>query len=75
MSVLMRVKTSGREAMLEERLHDRLERIRELRCPEHHQSVVSVTLESLENGWFDCRWITCCEDLENRAADIIGKRS
>lgn len=59
---------------LRERLQERLDRAAELRCPEHDQPVVSVTIHDRENGWFDARWTTCCDVLERLAADIVKER-
>jgi len=57
-----------------ERLRERLERAAQLRCPEHGQTVVAVTIFGRENGWFDSRWTTCCEGLERQAVAIVKER-
>ena len=59
---------------LSERLRDRLERARLLRCAEHGLPVVAVAICGRENGWFDTRWTTCCEALEREAAAIVKER-
>jgi hypothetical protein len=59
---------------LRERLRGRIDKADRLLCDEHGQSVVAVTIHGRENGWFDCVWITCCEQLENRAAAILKQR-
>jgi hypothetical protein len=33
-----------------------------------------VSLDERENGWFDARWVTCCERLEQQAAAIVKER-
>jgi hypothetical protein len=57
-----------------ERLHDRLESASRLRCTEHHQAVIAVTIHGRENGWFDSTWTTCCEGLERQATAIVKVR-
>lgn len=64
-----------REQRLRERLSDRLESVSRLLCSEHGQPVVAVTIHARENGWFDSRWTTCCETLEQQAVKIVGERS
>lgn len=59
---------------LRERLRERLEHAAALRCPEHDQPVVAVTIHGRENGWFDARWITCCAVLEQQASAIVKER-
>jgi hypothetical protein len=59
---------------LRERLRDRLDAAAQLRCVEHGNPVVSVTIHGRENGWFDALWNTCCEGLERRAAAIVKER-
>jgi hypothetical protein len=58
----------------QERLRERLDRAAELRCSEHGQPVVAVTIYGRENGWFDARWTTCCEVLEQQAVAIVKER-
>jgi hypothetical protein len=70
----MRVAINGREPELRERLRGRLEQASRLRCPEHDQPVVSVTIHARENGWFDSTWTTCCPDLERQAVAIVKNR-
>jgi hypothetical protein len=59
---------------LRERLRERLDHAAALRCAEHDQPVVAVTIHGRENGWFDTRWVTCCEALEQQAAAIVKER-
>ncbi len=59
---------------LRERLSDRLETAAALRCDEHGQTVTSVTIHARENGWFDSRWTTCCDTLEQQAVAIVKER-
>ena len=59
---------------MRERLRERLDRAAQLRCAEHDQPVVSVTIYGRENGWFDARWTTCCESLEQQAVAIVKER-
>ena len=61
-------------ASLRERLRERLDRAAGLRCAEHDQPPVAVTINARENGWFDSRWTTCCEKLEEQAAAILKHR-
>src|SRR5690242_5504690 len=57
-----------------DQLRERLDRAAQLRCQEHDQTVVAVTIFGRENGWFDSQWITCCESLEEQAVSIVRKR-
>ncbi|HEX7830464.1 MAG TPA: hypothetical protein VF787_12455 [Thermoanaerobaculia bacterium] len=59
---------------LRERLTERLERAGNLRCDEHGQSVISVSIHARENGWFDSLYTTCCESLERQAQAIVKDR-
>lgn len=59
---------------LRERLNERLEHAAQLRCAEHGQPVIAVSIHARENGWFDSRWTTCCESLEQQAASIVKDR-
>jgi hypothetical protein len=59
---------------LRERLHERLERAARLRCAEHGQPIVEVTIHGRENGWFDAVWTTCCPALETQARAIVKVR-
>lgn len=70
----MRIAINERGPELRERLRDRFERVAELRCPEHGQPVLAVTVHSRENGWFDSMWTTCCADLERQATGILKNR-
>jgi hypothetical protein len=70
----MNVTINDRTASLRSRIADRLERASNLRCAEHDQSVIAVSIHNRENGWFDSRWTTCCEGLEQQAAAIVKER-
>lgn len=70
----MDVTIVDRSMTLAERLRERLDRAAELRCAEHDQQVVAVTIVNRENGWFDSRWTTCCEPMERQAAAIVRER-
>jgi hypothetical protein len=59
---------------MRERLSERLDRAAQLRCAEHNAPPVSVTIYGRENGWFDARWTTCCESLEQQAVAIVKER-
>jgi hypothetical protein len=71
---LMNITIFDREQRLRERLTDRLDSVAALRCNEHDQPVVAVTIHARENGWFDSRWTTCCETLEQQAVAIVKER-
>ena len=70
----MRITIEDREHTLQHRLRERLDRAARLRCAEHGQPVVAVTINARENGWFDSRWTTCCERLERQAVAIVRER-
>ena len=70
----MKVTVNGSPLTLRERLHGRLERASLLRCAHHGQQIVAVVIDGRENGWFDSRWTTCCEDLERQAVAIVKER-
>ena len=70
----MQITIEARGPALRERLRDRLERTSELRCPEHGQGVIAVTIHDRENGWFDATWTTCCALLERQAAAVLKDR-
>ena len=59
---------------LRERLRPRLQQAAELRCAQHGQSVVAVTIHGRENGWFDATWTTCCPEMEKQAVAIVKDR-
>jgi hypothetical protein len=59
---------------LRDRLHDRLEHAAKLRCAEHDQPIISVSIHARENGWFDSHWTACCEELEQQASAIVKER-
>lgn len=70
----MKITVADTEMRLHERLRERLDRAAQLRCDEHGQPIVSVTIYNRENGWFDARWTTCCEALEKQAVAIVKDR-
>ena len=74
MTIVVEDREPGLRERLRERLRDRFERASQLRCAEHGQPVVSVIIHGRENGWFDSRWTTCCESLEQQAAAIVKQR-
>ncbi|HEX6160601.1 MAG TPA: hypothetical protein VF111_10575 [Thermoanaerobaculia bacterium] len=59
---------------LPERLRERLDHAARLRCADHGQPVIAVTLHGRENGWFDSVWTTCCSALETQAGAIVKER-
>jgi len=71
--MLVTIQDRGRHE-LRERLRGRLETAEQLLCAEHGRPVDSVTIHGRENGWFDCRWVTCCDGLERQAAAILKQR-
>jgi hypothetical protein len=70
----MRINIEDRGHALRHRLLERLERAELLRCVEHGEPIVEVTICVRENGWFDSRWTTCCEGLERQAVAIVKDR-
>jgi hypothetical protein len=70
----MKIVVKDRGTSLRERLRERLEMASLLRCKEHNEPVISVTIHERENGWFDSVWTTCCEGLERRASAIVKAR-
>ena len=70
----MKINIADLGPSMRERLSERLDRAAQLRCTEHDQPVVSVTIYGRENGWFDARWTTCCEALEQQAVAIVKER-
>ncbi|HUP65174.1 MAG TPA: hypothetical protein VM557_07830 [Thermoanaerobaculia bacterium] len=70
----MKITVIDREFALRERLSGRLEQTALLRCGEHGEPVIAVTIHNRENGWFDSSWTTCCEALEQQAAAIVKQR-
>jgi hypothetical protein len=70
----MQITVIDRGMTLRQRLNERLELAARLRCVEHGEPIVAVTIHNRENGWFDSRWVTCCEGLEQQAAAIVKQR-
>ena len=70
----MKITIHDRELIIRQRLRDRLEQAAKLRCADHDESPVAVTIHGRENGWFDARWTTCCEGLERQALAIVKER-
>ena len=71
---MMKVTIAERGGVLRDCLRERLGRAALLRCTEHDQPVMAVSIHARENGWFDAMWTTCCEALEQRAAAIVKER-
>ena len=71
MQVTIKDRGQSRLRML---LRERLEQAAQLRCPEHGEKIVGVSINERENGWFDARWTTCCEALERQAIAIVKDR-
>ncbi|MFZ2491066.1 MAG: hypothetical protein WA208_06255 [Thermoanaerobaculia bacterium] len=72
--VMQIVVNDDRGRALPERLRVRLERAALLRCADHGQPVVAITIHIRENGWFDTTWVTCCAELERQATAIVKNR-
>lgn len=70
----MNVVVKDRGHSLRERLRGRLESVEKLVCVEHNRPIEGVTIHGRENGWFDSRWVTCCDRLEQQAAAILKER-
>jgi len=70
----MRITIEDRGTTLRDRLRERLERAAGLRCTEHGQTVLAVTIHGFDNGWFDANWTTCCEGLTQQAVAIVKER-
>jgi hypothetical protein len=72
--ISMRVTIRDLELGRRDRLRERLDLASQLRCSEHGQPIVAVTINGRENGWFDAIWTTCCESLERQAVAIVKER-
>jgi hypothetical protein len=70
----MKITIEDRGPGLREKLRERLDRAARLRCTEHGEAVVAVSIHARENGWFDALWVTCCEALERQATAIVKER-
>lgn len=70
----MKITVEDRGQSLREKLRERLALAAHLRCKEHGQSVVSVSIHARENGWFDAQWTTCCDALQQQAMAIVKER-
>lgn len=70
----MKITVEGRSPGLHERLRPRLDLAATLRCSKHGLPVTAVIINDRENGWFDSRWTTCCEELKQQAAAIVKER-
>jgi hypothetical protein len=71
---VMKITIRDRGPSLRERLRERLALAAALRCADHDQPIIAVTIHGQENGWFDSTWTTCCEALEQQAAAIVKQR-
>lgn len=74
MKVTIEDRDSGLRERLRQLLAPRLADAAGLRCAEHGQTPVAVSIHGRENGWFDARWTTCCETLERQAVAIVKER-
>jgi hypothetical protein len=74
MVLTTQVTITDRGGSLRERLRSRLFDVAALQCAAHGQSPLSLTIDDRENGWFDARWITCCDALRQQAGRIITGR-
>lgn len=74
MQVTIEDRESGVRERLRQRLAPRLAEAARLRCAEHDETPVAVSIHGRENGWFDARWTTCCETLERQAVAIVKER-
>ena len=70
----MKVIIEDRAMRLRDRLRERLERAEALRCEDHGEAIVAVTINGRENGWFDTTWLTCCDRLTRQAVAIVKER-
>ena len=70
----MKITIEDRAEVLRHRLRERLDRAAELRCAEHGEAIVAVTIHGRENGWFDSTYITCCEALQLQATAVVKER-
>lgn len=70
----MKVTIENRESATLDRLRDRLDEAAKLECPAHGKAIEAVSINVFENGWFDSRWTTCCEDLEQQAVAVVKAR-
>jgi len=70
----MKVAVNDRGPGLRELLRDRLDQAAQLRCTEHGEPVVAVTIHGRENGWFDTIWTTCCSALDRPAPSLVKGR-
>ncbi len=70
----MKISIENLELARKDRLRERLAIAARLRCAEHGQSIIAVSIHGLENGWFDAQWTTCCEKLEQQAVAIVKDR-
>jgi hypothetical protein len=70
----MKVAIENRESARLDRLRDRLDQAAGLECSAHGKAVEAVSINIFENGWFDSRWTTCCEDLEQQARAVVKAR-
>lgn len=70
----MLINIEGLTLARRERLDERLQHAALLRCEDHGQPVVAVTIYGRENGWFDSRITACCDGLEQRAVAIVKER-
>jgi hypothetical protein len=72
--VRLKVVIDSRDHVLRDKISKKLAAAADLRCEQHGNEVVSVTITVYENGWFDSCWIACCDPLAQQAARIVGSR-
>ena len=70
----MKITIESRSPVLADRLRERLDLAGRLRCDEHEEPVLAVTIIGRDNGWFDATWITCCDGLTRQATAIVKDR-
>jgi hypothetical protein len=70
----MKITIENRESARLDPLRDRLDEATKLECVTHGKSIEAVSINVFENGWFDSRWTTCCEDLEQQAVAVVKAR-
>ena len=70
----MKVTIENRESARLDRLRERLDEAARLQCAAHGKAIEAVSINVFENGWFDSRWTTCCEGLEQQAVAVVKAR-
>lgn len=70
----MKITIENRESARLDGLRDRLDQAAMLECITHGKTIEAVSINIFENGWFDSRWTTCCEGLEQQAVAVVKER-